>query len=741
MSSHDQALPAFDRSRRLHDAGAWFWRFLKTELAPYPGRAWVVTRITIAATITAVLVMTFRVPYGYLGAIVPFFMSRESPAVTLRNFIAIAILCVFCVLYVIVGIMMLVDDPLTHFLWIVTSVFLVFYLISVISNYGLAIGFGAMVGGIIPLWDETQLTVNARTENTLWICGSLIMGAAVTVAVEYIFHRVRPIPDLILAIESRLQAVEDVLRQVGTDHPVSGKVEEEISQYSALGTSGLRRQLLHSDFTQQFIVQINGAVALLGRLVDLAASLRILRSRQSTALRQEDRDRCLRLANQVSNLRHDLKQRQLPHAIGVVNQPEPSDLPLLPEVEQTVALIRQTFSGTRSTEAWFVAAPVEAEVRSRLFVADALSNLDHPKFAVRGAAAAMLAYVVYQAIDWPALSTALVTCTLTALSTIGSSRQKQSLRVGGAIIGGVVFGMGAQIFVLPYLDSITGFTVLVAVVTAISAWIATSTPRLHYLGVQVALAFFLIHLQEFAPQTSLSIARNRVVGVLLGLMCMWLIFDHLWVRDALQGMQQGFARNLQRMAELVELACKPASEEVARRALQLRDQINAGFNEVKAQSDALVFEFGPSRPRKLKIRDDIRRWQPALGALLQVQITGLQYLFERRSQKLPQGIADELSAFEEDMAIAAQVMSEEVNGKPSRVGPDVQESAARLRHEIEKHCAASGLPIPPPLTDLIALTQNLASIAVPLAADIHSTFATPNLAAVHHPQVNLGEAA
>ena len=149
---------------------------------------------------------------------------------------------------------------------------------------------------------------------------------------------------------------------------------------------------------------------------------------------------------------------------------------------------------------------------------------------------------------------------------------------------------------------------------------------------------------------------------------------------------------------------------------------------MKAQSDAVVFEFGPARQRKLKIRDDIRRWQPALGALLQVQMTGLQYLFETRAQKLAPGIVEALSAFEEDMAITARAMSDEVSGKPCRTPPDVQNSASTLRREIEQHYAASGLPIPPALADMITLAQRLASIVGPLSVDIHSTFATPNLA-------------
>ena len=67
--------------------------------------------------------------------------------------------------------------------------------------------------------------------------------------------------------------------------------------------------------------------------------------------------------------------------------------------------------------------------------------------------------------------------------------------------------------------------------------------------------------------------------------------------------------------------------------------------------------------------------------------------------------------------------------------PDVQQSGNRLVDEINKHYAASGQPVPPPLTDMIALTQNLASIITPLYKDIHATFMDPDLAIMHHPQL------
>ena len=221
---------------------------------------------------------------------------------------------------------------------------------------------------------------------------------------------------------------------------------------------------------------------------------------------------------------------------------------------------------------------------------------------------------------------------------------------------------------------------------------------------------------------------------------MWLVFDRLWVRDALQEMQEAFARNLQMLAELIELAHEPASDEVAKKALQLRDQINDGFNVVRAQSDAVLFEFGPSRQRKLAIRDDFRRWQPALGTLLQVQVTGLQYLYERRYPELTPEIAQALGTFEADMATAARGMSDEVSGKIASPAPDMQEAAIRLREEIEKHYAALSQPVPPSLVDMITLTQDLVSIMGPLSQDIHATFTNPQQTAMHHPQIELGEA-
>jgi multidrug resistance protein MdtO len=721
MASTGQALPANPAKSSLDQSLRWFRGFLTIELSPYPGRAWVVARMTIAATIVMLLVMTFRLPGGFLGAIFTLFLSRENPTATMRAGVRVVIAFVVATAYTVIGITLFVDNPLTHFLWILVTLFVAFYLIRIIPDYGTAVGFGFMIAGAIPLWDEITLSVNTRVENTLWTAFAVMVGTAVTIAVEYIFRRVHPTTDLVEGIETRLQTVESLLRMLGADEPVNADLQKRISLYSGAGTSRLRRILYRSGFGAHFISQMNAAVALLGRLVDLAASLNTLKAEKVITSTGEDRERCDRLADAIAGLQRDLKLQAVPRKINLPSPGGSTSLPFLPQMERTVALIPEAFAGSESIRE-FIPAPIDDEVREHYFAPDAFSNPDHIRFALRGMLAASACYVVYTAIDWRGLSTSIATCIITALSTIGASRQKQFLRFTGTVIGGIFFGMGAQIFVLPYLNSIAGFTVLFAVVTGIAAWIATSSPRLSYLGVQLALAFYLINLQEFAIQTSLAIARDRIFGVLLGLLAMWLIFDRLWTKDALNQVQTLFSATLEMFAELTEQLLKDDPNEVIKRIRRLRDQLNANFDAIASQLDAILFEFGPSRERKLKIRDDIRRWLPSLRTLLLVQVTSSQYRLQRPISSLPPSLAKAHVAFESDVAQTMRAMADEVNKEVHVDSPDIQASASRLRNEILRG-SVDGQPISSQASDVASISETVASILVPLSQDIHATFA------------------
>jgi multidrug resistance protein MdtO len=746
MAAQGKALPAVTKPDALEEAAEFLWNFLKTEMTPYPGRAWVVARITIAATLVMILVMTFQIPNGFLGVIFTLFLSRENPTATFVAGLRTIAAFLTATAYTLLGAAMFVDDPLTHFLGIGVSLFISFFLIGIINDYGTAVAFGFTVAGAIPLWDRATLNVNDRVEGTLWLAGVVALGVVVTVVVEYVFRRVHPATDLTEGIDDRLQTVEKVLRSVAAGRPLDIVWEKRLALYTSISGSRLRRLILRSQFSLHFKAQMGAVVAMVGQLVDVAANFHLALMERAKKAGQPavqvdpaDKARLQHLADEVQMLSKDLELRRLPAKIQRPADQEPSKLPFLSAMETIVSLIPDAFSG--STELGeFVRAPIDEEQAPRFFASDAFSNPAHVQFALRGTLASFASYIVYTSIDWPGLSTCMATCIITALSTIGSSRQKQLLRLGGAIIGGVIFGFGAQIFVLPYLDSITGFTLLFMFVTALSSWIATASPRISYLGVQLALAFYLINVQEFTIQTSLSIARDRVFGVLLGLMMMWLIYDHLWVKSALDEMQSIFARNLEVFAELTEQLLEKDQVKAIKRIRQLRDQLTAGFPAATAQGDAVLLEFGPSRRRQLQIRDDIRRWQPTLRTLLQVQIASVQYLQHTPLAHLPEPIALAGVAFEKDVAQVMHAMASEVKSKPVAAVPDIRASAAQLKGAIQKYYQDAGTPVAPQASDVLGLAERLATIIAPLYADIRDTFAAYQHAAGGHVQLAPGQA-
>src|SRR6266478_930110 len=371
---------------------------------------------------------------------------------------------------------------------------------------------------------------------------------------------------------------------------VDHTTEKKVIRLGMLGTSTLRRVLRRSDYSPHYRSQMSGVVALVGGLVDVAATLTQFRFEPSST----DQKQLRNLAATIASIRTDLMNRRIPVSIQFNPNDQPSrGVPLLLEMEKKVALISQVVAGSKSMDEYL--SPSDDIPRSKLVVPDALTNPDHLKFALKGCLAASLCYIIYNAIAWPGISTAVTTCLLTGLSTIGSSRQKGILRIAGALIGGCLIGMGSQVFILPYLDSITGFTILFILVTVFASWFMTSSPRLSYFGMQVALAFYLINLQEFTVQTSLSIARDRVVGILLGLFVMWLVFDQLWGAPSAVEMKRAFISNLRLLAQLAREPIGGDNKSAILRAISLRTTIGATFDKARSLGDAVIFEFGPSR--------------------------------------------------------------------------------------------------------------------------------------------------
>ncbi len=159
--------------------------------------------------------------------------------------------------------------------------------------------------------------------------------------------------------------------------------------------------------------------------------------------------------------------------------------------------------------------PPAVETKAGFFVPGAFTNPIHVQYALKATAAAMICYLTYSLLDWPGIHTCFITCYIISLGTVAETIEKLTLRILGCLVGAAL-GIGAIVFVLPSLTSIGELVALVAVGAFVSAWIAGGSPRISYVGFQVAFAFFLSVVQGSAPAFDLTIARDRVIGILFG---------------------------------------------------------------------------------------------------------------------------------------------------------------------------------------------------------------------------------
>ena len=689
---------------------SWFWDFLKQELTPYPGRVSLAARMVIAATLVMIITMTFRIPYGAYAAAFALTISRESPQITVKALRTIVVGWALGAAYILIGALFFLENPVLRFLWVIVTLFAIFYAISAMTNSGAASRFGYFVIITVPLWD-LHVSAELKVEGTLWAVWAITIASVITALVELVFAELRHRDDFVQSLANRLASVEELLACYLADRPVDEARTKKVAHFAVLGASRLRRILTSSSYARQYNEQMGAVVALVGRLVDVAANLTQLNIRIS----DDDRQRIGVLAASIASIRTDLLSRRVPSPIDLeIDSEAPGGIPLLREMERTVSLIPDAFSGSESISEYSPSPPGENRPAT-LFVADAFSNPEHVRFALKGGLAASLCYIVYSSVFWPGINTAITTCFLTALSTIGSSHQKQLVRISGAVVGGVVVGIGSQVFILPYLDSIAGFTLLFALTTGAAAWFLTSSPRFSYFGAQFAIAFYLINLGEFRIQTSLVPARDRVVGILLGLFMMWLIFDQLWGAPAVAEMKRTFISNLRLLAQLVKDPFSGEKKLEIERSYSLRERINANFDKVLNLADGVLFEFSSSRQQDLALRSRLRQCQPRVRTLFVTAIALLKYRLQLPGFELPETVRVAQQEFDDQLAKMLDGMANRIDGEPTRTMDKFEDSFQRLEQTIQTCCSeTTPKPLAAELRTFLALSSSMESVAMSL---------------------------
>src|SRR6266480_208104 len=239
-----------------------------------------------------------------------------------------------------------------------------------------------------------------------------------------------------------------------------------------------------------------------------------------------------------------------------------------------------------------------------LFVPDAFTNPAHVHFALKVTFAAMFCYIVYEAIDWSGIHTAFITCTFIALESTGATFHKGVLRIVGCLIGGAL-ALFTIVFLMPHMDTIASLVVVVACASAIAGWVATGSELISYGGLQIAFAFFYSVFQGYAPDTDLDNVRNRVVGILFGLIVTGLVFRYIWPERTIDRLRDALRAALRQLARLLEIPRPEVSiEKTKTEAHALVGETAKSFDQARRYVELTQFEFNESPDRdRTSLRD------------------------------------------------------------------------------------------------------------------------------------------
>ena len=202
----------------------------------------------------------------------------------------------------------------------------------------------------------------------------------------------------------------------------------------------------------------------------------------------------------------------------------------------------------------------------------------------------MFCYIFYMAIDWSGIHTALITCTFIALESTGATLHKGVLRIGGCVIGGAL-ALFTIVFLMPHMDTIASLVVVVACASAIAGWVAAGAELISYAGLQIAFAFFYSVFQGYAPDTDLDNVRNRVVGILFGLIVTGLVFRYIWPERTIDRLRDALRRRFDNLRGCSKfLVLKFRLKRQKRKLIALIGETSKSFDQARRYVELTQFE-------------------------------------------------------------------------------------------------------------------------------------------------------
>ncbi|MFZ0827796.1 MAG: FUSC family protein [Verrucomicrobiia bacterium] len=607
-------------------ASAFRWEqacfaFLRSELAPSATRWRDALRLTLLCALATTIIIGYHIPYGEFLVIFFFAVCQPDAWASLRKARLRGLGTLIGGGLAIVGIVVCGDKP-GLLLVGQAGLFAValFFSRTTTIPYALILAMFTFVI-VMPV---AATDPDASLQQTFWRILLTCAGAVIGTVAQLVLWPDHPEKLLLRQLAARLETAETILDRVASAGSPAGRPPpSETRPPVAVAMTGQLDLLASAEAGSRWLQQRHTEQIKLITDIEMvlitALRLERLAAREPSALQTEAlRDRVRKIRHQLARFRQALAQvcwpmptdgdHETPAPESSVENESAPVLSVVAGLERIVRKMPAAMAFLAVTDAdWrqgkHILDPLREPVAKRTIFTPAcrLSNVEVVRFALKGALAATICYVVYQALNWPGISTCVVTCLITAQSSFGAGLQKALLRLAGAILGAVAT-VAAVVILWPNLPGAASFIVVTSALFFAASWLTVGSSRVSYIGLQMGLVVSLVLLNQPNQSVDLVVAGDRILGVLLGVTVMGFIDLTLWPNFAGSRLRRKLAETARALAELPRHAARQAWDAAGVAALAVHGQIAAAlalYDEGQLEFGSRAADDGMARGRSL----------------------------------------------------------------------------------------------------------------------------------------------
>lgn len=455
-------------------------------LAPAPGRLEFAVRLALVCVLTTLLVEIYQTPEPALTIYLAFFVIKPDRAASVVTSVVLLLLITLIIGAVLVVTMQVIDQPF----WRVAAMTLISFGLLFLASASKLKPIAGIVALIAAYALDLLGTVHIGEISTRALLYAwLFVGipAAACIAVNLFLG---PSPRRLAekALAHRLCLCATMLRtpDPGARLAFGGHLHKGLSEILAwLKLAGAEKTSPAQDIAA--LRQATQSTAVILSVVEVIVRTPELLLPEAL---------CERIAQTLDDMAAILRNGGYP--VDVALDELEGRIPSSPLAAAVLAELKTAFTHFAEPPPSEPSTESARRGAGGFFLPDAFTNPAHVQYALKTTLAAMFCYVVYSLLDWPAIHTCLITCYIVSLGTTAETIEKITLRILGCLVGAGV-GIAAIVFLMPNVTSIGALLALVFLAALASGWIAAGSPRISYVGFQVAFVFFLCVVQGRPP--------------------------------------------------------------------------------------------------------------------------------------------------------------------------------------------------------------------------------------------------